>query len=124
MRLILSLCTLLHLLVVVSPADVIEYDTEAPGSFVEADIYVYEDARADSGAGCTIGESNIGSCINLGERNEQYLCDFISREVYIASCKNADCTNCEFPMPNEYGYRDGVCQRNGFLKANVIDYTL
>ena len=113
-------CTV-QLLVAVSSDEFVEYETGVSTSFVEADIYVYEDARTDTGTGCTLGESNIGSCINLEDKNEQYLCDFVSREVYIASCKNTDCTDCEFPMPNEYGYQDDVCQSNGFLKAKCTD---
>ena len=120
MRSIFYFCTV-QLLVAVSSDEFVEYETGVSTSFVEADIYVYEDARTDTGTGCTTGESNIGSCINLDDKNEQYLCDFVSREVFIASCKNTDCTDCEYPVPNEYGYQDDVCQSNGFLKAKCTD---
>ena len=89
MSLFFIFCTV-QLLVAVSSDEFVEYETGVPTSFVEADIYVYEDARTEAGTGCALGESNIGSCINLEDKNEQYLCNFVSREVYIASCKNTD----------------------------------
>ena len=89
---------------------------KTPSAFVFADILVY-----DSKSDCTTGESNIGGCINLEETNEQYLCDFATNDVYIALCKNKDCTNCEDPMPDYYGYINGQCQSNGFLKAKCTD---
>ena len=94
---------------------------EEPIAFVEADIYVYENARTEGGrSGCTMGESNIGSCINLDDINEQYLCDFVNHKVYIARCKNADCTDCDAPIEDYYGYINNQC-RNGFLKAKCTD---
>lgn len=113
----------LHLQIIVNvyADEYVEFEEPTPSAFVEADIYVYENARTEGGrGGCTIGESNIGGCINLDDINEQYLCDFANDKVYIAQCKNADCTDCDAPIEDYYGYINNQC-RNGFLKAKCTD---
>ena len=96
-----------------SESDLQSEDFSAHGIWMLADIFVYSEK-----SGCKEGEANIGSCVSYGNNeNEQYLCDPFTNEVFISVCKNDDCSGCSTPRLNWYGYKHGVCQDNGWLKA-------
>lgn len=94
-------------------------DVRVHGLWMVADVLVYDvDNPNRKEKKCSSGEANIGSCIIFGKnKNEKYLCDPFTNEIYISLCENDDCTNCGAPQPNWYGYVNGKCQDNGWLKA-------
>lgn len=60
------------------------------------------------------------ACFTVGDSTELYLCS--SRgHVLISHCKETDCTQCDVPALNQYGYVDGKCQANGWLRADCTD---
>ena len=57
------------------------------------------------------------ACFTIGDTTELYLCD-ARGHVLIANCRKTDCTDCDVPALNQYGYVDGKCQANGWLRAD------
>lgn len=60
------------------------------------------------------------ACFTIGDTTELYLCD-ARGHVLIADCRETDCTACDVPALNQYGYVDGKCQANGWLRADCSD---
>ena len=72
----------------------------------------------DSGLVPRIGGSP--ACFTIGDNTELYLCD-ARGHVLISDCRESDCTHCDVPALNQYGYVDGKCQANGWLRADCTD---
>eukprot|EP00946_MAST-07B_sp_MAST-7B-sp1_P004961 g4961.t1 len=60
------------------------------------------------------------ACFTVAEQTELYLCD-ARGHVLIAECRETDCTQCDVPALNQYGYVNGKCQKNGWLRADCTD---
>lgn len=60
------------------------------------------------------------ACFSIANKHELYLCD-THGHVLISDCEKEDCTRCDVPALNQYGYVDGRCQQNGWLVANCTD---
>ena len=59
----------------------------------------------------------MGGCIIGGfdgnarrDQVEQYLCDYDTKEVYVAHCRTEDCKECREPIRNHYGYKHNKCR--------------
>ena len=86
-------------------------------TFVNAQVIAYD---SESEQPCSSNGNAIGghpACFTIGENTEMYLCDPVNNDVLISLCAREDCTECELPKKNWYGYVDEQCQDNGWLQA-------
>lgn len=92
------------------------YDIE---SIVNANVVSFDQGSDCKTEGYSIGGSP--ACFTIEGTTELYLCDKNTKEVLISICKNTDCTECQHPETNVYGYIDGKCQDNGWLQSECTD---
>ena len=94
-------------------------DTDYHG-FLAANVVAFDaDGPPCEGEGSSIGGSP--ACFTIGDTTEMYLCDGDGKTIFIAECRKEDCTECEFPEVNKYGYENNKCQSNGWLRAECTD---
>ena len=91
--------------------------------FLNAQVIAYD---SESEQPCSSKGQAIGgtpACFTIGKNTELYLCDS-NNDVLISLCAREDCTECELPKLNWYGYVDGRCQDNGWLKPKCTSDTV